>query len=488
MIGDAIATVYELSVPGRESIGLPESDVPFTELPAEELRSDCELPELSQLDVVRHYLGLSQRNFGVDSGFYPLGSCTMKFNPKVNETIARFAGFADAHPLQPPETVQGNLALMFELQRWLGEIGGFAGVSLQPSAGAQGEFAGLLMMRAWHRERGDTGRTRILIPDSAHGTNPASTTMAGFSAIEIPSDRRGNIDLAAVRAACDDTVAGIMITNPNTLGLFEEQIEEVVALVRDCGGLVYGDGANMNAVVGIARPGDLGFDVMHFNLHKTFATPHGGGGPGAGPVGVSARLTDFLPGPIVEMVAPSGAGDPSYQLAMPAKSIGRVSPFFGNFGMFVRAHAYIRQHGAAGLRSNSEHAVLNANYLRVLLRDDFTVPFERINMHEFVCKGAIEGTGVRALDVSKRLLDYGFHPPTNYFPLIVPEALMIEPTETESKPTLDAFADAMKAIAKEARSDPEKVKAAPHRTPLRRLDEVRAARELVLSDRATGRG
>jgi glycine dehydrogenase subunit 2 len=486
MIRDTIATVYELSVPGREGIDLPESDVPFTPLPAEQVRTGCELPELSQLDVVRHYVALSQRNFGVDSGFYPLGSCTMKFNPKVNEAIAQFAGFAEAHPLQPLQTVQGNLALMHELQQWLGEIGGFAGVSLQPCAGAQGEFAGLLMMRAWHRERGDARRTRILIPDSAHGTNPASTTMAGFTAIEIPSDRRGNIDLAAVRAACDDTVAGIMITNPNTLGLFEEQIEEVVRLVHDCGGLVYGDGANMNAVVGIARPGDLGFDVMHFNLHKTFATPHGGGGPGAGPVGVSARLTDFLPGPVVEMLPSSGAGDPSYRLAMPAKSIGRVSPFFGNFGMFVRAHAYIRQHGAAGLRANSEHAVLNANYLRVLLRDDFTVPFDRINMHEFVCKGAIEGTGVRALDVSKRLLDYGFHPPTNYFPLIVPEALMIEPTETESKPTLDAFVEAMKAIAKEARDDPEKVKAAPHQTPLRRLDEVRAARELVLSDRVKG--
>lgn len=484
MIRDTIATVYELSVPGREGIDLPESDVPLTELPAEDMSGGCELPELSQLDVVRHYVALSQRNFGVDSGFYPLGSCTMKFNPKVNETIAKFTSFAEAHPLQPPQTVQGNLALIFELQQWLGEIGGFAGVSLQPCAGAHGEFAGLLMMRAWHRERGDIRRTRILIPDSAHGTNPASTTMAGFTAIEIPSDRRGNIDLAAVRAACDDTVAGIMITNPNTLGLFEEQIEEVVRLVHDCGGLVYGDGANMNAVVGIVRPGDLGFDVMHFNLHKTFATPHGGGGPGAGPIGVSARLTDFLPGPVVEMLPPSGAGGPSYRLAMPAKSIGRVSPFFGNFGMFVRAHAYIRQHGAQGLRANSEHAVLNANYLRVRLHDDFTVPFDRVNMHEFVCKGAIEGTGVRALDVSKRLLDYGFHPPTNYFPLIVPEALMIEPTETESKPTLDAFVDAMKAIAKEARNDPEKVKAAPHRTPLRRLDEVRAARELVLSDRA----
>jgi glycine dehydrogenase subunit 2 len=481
-IHDKIPTLYELSVPGRHGIDLPESDVPFTELPPEDVRADCDLPELSQLDVVRHYVALSQRNFGVDSGFYPLGSCTMKFNPKVNEAIARFAGFAEAHPLQLPQTVQGNLALMFELQQWLCEIGGFAGVSLQPCAGAHGEFAGLLMMRSYFRERGEERRTRILIPDSAHGTNPASTTMAGFTAVEIPSDRRGNIDLSAVRAACDGTVAGIMITNPNTLGLFEEQIEEIVRLVHDCGGLVYGDGANMNAIAGIVRPGDLGFDVMHLNLHKTFATPHGGGGPGAGPVGVSARLKDFLPGPVVEMEA--GAGGPSYRAAMPAKSIGRVSPFFGNFGMFVRAHAYIRQHGAAGLRANSEHAVLNANYLRVRLHDDFTVPFDRTSMHEFVCRGSIDGTGVRALDVSKRLLDYGFHPPTNYFPLIVPEALMIEPTETEAKPTLDAFAEAMKAIAREAREDPETVKSAPHRTPLRRLDEVKAARELVLSDRA----
>jgi glycine dehydrogenase subunit 2 len=480
-MSDKIATVYELSVPGRHGVDLPESDVPFTELPADEVRAECDLPELSQLDVVRHYLALSQRNFGIDSGFYPLGSCTMKFNPKINETIARLPGFAEAHPLQPSPTVQGNLALMFDLQQWLCEIGGFAGVSLQPCAGAHGEFVGLLMMRAYFRERGEARRTRILIPDSAHGTNPASTTMAGFTAVEVPSNGRGNIDLAAVRTACDDTVAGIMITNPNTLGLFEEQIEEVVRLVHDCGGLVYGDGANMNAIAGIVRPGDLGFDVMHFNLHKTFATPHGGGGPGAGPVGVSARLKDFLPGPVVEMQA--GAGGPPYRLATPPKSIGRVSPFFGNFGMFVRAHAYVRQHGAAGLRANSEHAVLNANYLRVRLHDDFTVPYERTSMHEFVCRGAIEGTGVRALDVSKRLLDYGFHPPTNYFPLIVPEALMIEPTETEAKPTLDAFVEAMKAIAKEARSDPAMVKAAPHRTPLRRLDEVRAARELVLSDR-----
>jgi len=376
--------------------------------------------------------------------------------------------------------------LMFSLQQWLAEIGGFAGVSLQPSAGAHGEFTGLLMMRAYHRDRGEGERTRILIPDSAHGTNPASTTMAGFTAVEVPSDPRGNVDLEAVRVACNDTVAGIMMTNPNTLGLFEEHLEEVVRLVRGCGGLVYGDGANLNAIAGIARPGDLGFDVMHFNLHKTFSTPHGGGGPGSGPIGVSSRLADFLPGPLV--AAEPDAGGPRYVAAMPPKSIGRVSTFYGNYGMLVRAYAYIKRHGAAGLRANSGHAVLNANYLRVKLRDAFTVPFDRINMHEFVCRGAIDGTGVRALDVAKRLLDYGFHPPTNYFPLIVPEALMIEPTETESKPTLDAFVAAMRAIAEEARTNPALVKSAPHQTPVRRLDEVKAARELVLSDRAKPSG
>ncbi len=482
MIYPTIPTVYELSGPGRHGIDLPAPDVPEVALPTAELRADCELPELSQIDVVRHYLALSERNFGVDTGFYPLGSCTMKYNPKVNEEIARLPAFAETHPLQDADTAQGNLALMFELQQWLAEIGGFAAVTLQPSAGAHGEFTGLLMMRAYHRERGDLKRTRILIPDSAHGTNPASTTMAGFVAVEIPSDARGNVDLEAVRAACDDTVAGIMITNPNTLGLFEEQIEEVVRLVHGCGGLIYGDGANMNALAGIVRPGDLGFDVMHFNLHKTFSTPHGGGGPGAGPVGVSARLKDFLPGPVIERR--DGSEGTRYVLAEPAKSIGRVSTYFGNFGMFVRAHAYIRRHGAAGLRQNSEHAVLNANYLRIKLRDAFAVPFDRVNMHEFVCRGSIEGTGVRAYDESKRLLDYGFHPPTNYFPLIVPEALMIEPTETESKRTLDAFVAAMQAIAKEAQSDPALVKSAPHETPVRRLDEVKAARELVLTDRA----
>ncbi len=478
-----IPTLYELSVRGRHGVDLPAADVPKAPLPPGELGADCDLPELSQLEVVRHFLALSQRNFGVDTGFYPLGSCTMKYNPKINEQIARLAGFAQTHPLQDPESVQGDLELMYSLQQWLAEIGGFAGVSLQPSAGAHGEFTGLLMMRAYHRDRGEGERTRILIPDSAHGTNPASTTMAGFTAVELPSDARGNVDIEAVRAACDHTVAGIMLTNPNTLGLFEEHIEEVVRLVHDCGGLIYGDGANMNALAGIARPGDLGFDVMHFNLHKTFSTPHGGGGPGAGPVGVSARLADFLPGPVIE-ASRNGSGDVSYHPGTPKKSIGQVSTFFGNFGMFVRAYAYIRRHGSEGLRANSEHAVLNANYLRIRLRDTFRVPYDRMNMHEFVCQGVVENTGIRALDISKRLLDYGLHPPTNYFPLIVPEALMIEPTETESKPTLDAFVEAMRAIAAEAHSDPALVKGAPHDTPVRRLDEVRAARQLVLSDRA----
>jgi glycine dehydrogenase subunit 2 len=475
-----IPTVYELTVPGRHGIDLPAPDVPPTPLPSD-ARADCGLPELSQLDVVRHYLALSQRNFGVDSGFYPLGSCTMKFNPKENEEIARLAGFAEVHPLQEPDTVQGNLAVMFALQCWLAEIGGFAAVSLQPAAGAHGEFTGLLMIRAYHRERGDVRRNRILIPDSAHGTNPASATMAGFVAVEVRSDARGNVDLEAVRSACDDTLAGIMMTNPNTLGLFEEHVEKVVGLVHGCGGLVYGDGANLNAIAGIVRPGDLGFDVMHYNLHKTFSTPHGGGGPGSGPLGVSARLADFLPGPLI--ASEPGADGERYVPVTPAKSIGRVAPFDGNFGMTVRAYTYIKRHGAAGLRGNSEHAVLNANYLRVKLHDVFTVPFDRVNMHEFVCRGAVEGTGVRALDVAKRLLDYGFHPPTNYFPLIVPEALMIEPTETESKPTLDAFVEAMRAIVAEARTKPELVKTAPHDMPVRRLDEVKAARELVLTDR-----
>jgi glycine dehydrogenase subunit 2 len=371
---------------------------------------------------------------------------------------------------------------MYSVQEWLKEIGGFAGVSLQPAAGAHGELTGILILRAYHRGRGDAKRTKILIPDSAHGTNPASTAMAGMEVVELPSDSRGNIDLESLRAACDATVAGLMLTNPNTLGLFEEHLLEVARLVHECGGLVYGDGANMNALLGIVRPGDLGFDVFHFNLHKTFSTPHGGGGPGSGPVGVVSHLVEFLPGPIVEIVE-AGEDDeaPLYGLVMPARSIGRVKAFHGHFGMHVRAFTYMRMQGKSGLRAIADHAVLNANYLRARLRGTYRVPFDRICMHEFVAEGKWdEAPGVRALDVSKRLMDYGFHPPTNYFPLIVHEALMIEPTETESRETLDMFVKAMEAIAQEARSDPDVLHTAPHNTPFGRLDEVRAAKELVL--------
>jgi glycine dehydrogenase subunit 2 len=371
---------------------------------------------------------------------------------------------------------------MYSLQEWLKEIGGFAGVSLQPAAGAHGELTGILILRAYHRDRADEKRTKILIPDSAHGTNPASTAMVGLQVLQLPSDKRGNVDLDALRAACDDTVAGLMLTNPNTLGLFEEHVQEVIEQIHRCGGLVYGDGANMNALLGIVRPGDLGFDVLHYNLHKTFSTPHGGGGPGSGPVGVSQKLVDYLPGPIVEMTDEGTEEEPPlFSLVMPAKSIGRVKAFYGHFGMLVRAYTYMRMQGKSGLRAVSDHAVLNANYLRARLRDTYHIPHDRICMHEFVAVGQWEeAPGVRALDIAKRLMDYGFHPPTNYFPLIVHEALMIEPTETESKRTLDAFADALLKIAEEARTDPEVLKSAPHITPVGRLDEVRAAKQLVL--------
>jgi len=478
-------TLFEKSVPGRCAVTLPELDVPESKLPDELLRDELALPELSQLDVVRHYQRLSQRSFGVDSGFYPLGSCTMKYNPRIGEALARLPGFANAHPLQPLGTVQGPLALMHQTQDWLAEIGGFAGVSLQPAAGAQGELTALLMMRAYQQDRGEGHRTQILIPDSAHGTNPASTTMAGLSVLQIPSDSRGNIRLDALRAACDENVVGLMITNPNTLGLFEQEIDEVIERVHGCGGLVYGDGANMNALAGIFRPGDIGIDLMHYNLHKTFATPHGGGGPGSGPLGASAALLDYLPGPIVERAVNDGQDDAEtpYRLSQPAKSIGRMCTFHGNFGMIVRAYAYIALHGAAGLRDNSMHAVLNANYLRVLLRDTYLVPFDRINMHEFVCRGDVGSEGVTATDVCKRLMDYGFHPPTSHFPLVVPHALMIEPTETESLETLDAFVAAMREIEREAREHPDRLRGAPHEAPVRRLDEVHAARQPILRER-----
>jgi glycine dehydrogenase subunit 2 len=476
-------TIFDLSSPGRIGVRMPDSDVPKTDPPPKHLlRSDLPLPELAEVDVVRHYMHLSKFNYSVDSGYYPLGSCTMKYNPKINEDTARLPGFLYTHPLQPIETVQGNLSLIYQLQEWLKEIGGFAAVTLQPAAGAHGEFTGVLMMRAYHKSRGDDKRTKMLIPDAAHGTNPASVGMMGMSVVTIPSDERGNVDLKALEAACDDTVVGMMLTNPNTLGLFDENIEEIIDLVHGCGGLMYGDGANMNAMLGIVRPGDLGFDVMHFNLHKTFSVPHGGGGPGVGPIGVAEDLVDFLPEPLVGIIE---EGDdetaPLYGFIKPAKSIGRMKAFHGHFGGgFVRAFTYIAMHGPDGLRDISQYAVLNANYLLAKLRDTYHIPFDRICMHEFVAEGQFEGSDVRALDISKRLMDYNFHPPTNYFPLIVHEALMIEPTETENKDTLDAFADAMIKIAEEAKTTPEIVKTAPHNTQFGRMDEVKAARELVL--------
>jgi glycine dehydrogenase subunit 2 len=475
-------TIFDLSSPGRTGVSFPEPDVPRSELPKSMLRADLPLPELAEVDVVRHYMRLSKFNYSVDDGFYPLGSCTMKYNPKINEDTCRLPGFLFTHPLQPVETVQGNLALMYTLQEWLKEISGFAAVTLQPAAGAHGEFTGVLVMRAYHKSRGDEKRKKMLIPDSAHGTNPASAGMMGLDVVQVPSDARGNVDIEALKAVCDDTVLGLMLTNPNTLGLFDENVEEVIKIVHECGGLVYGDGANLNALLGIVRPGDLGIDVMHFNLHKTFSVPHGGGGPGSGPVGVAAHLADFLPAPLVGVLE---EGDeevaPLFGFVTPEKSIGRMKAFHGHFGGgLVRAFTYIAMHGPDGLRQIAEYAVLNANYLQARLRNTYHVPFDRICMHEFVAEGRFEGSDVRALDIAKRLMDYDFHPPTNYFPLIVHEALMIEPTETENKDTLDRFADVLIKIAEEARTEPDLLHNAPQKTRFGRMDEVKAARELVL--------
>jgi glycine dehydrogenase subunit 2 len=474
--------IYDLSVPGREGVKLPALDVPAAELPAGLVRSDLDLPEVSELQAVRHFTKLSELNYAIDRNFYPLGSCTMKYNPKVNEDAARLPGFAHLHPLADTESAQGALMLMHQLQQWLGEIAGFPAVSVAPAAGAQGEFAGILMIRAYHHSRGDTGRTKILVPNSAHGTNPATVTMAGLEAVELPSDDDGNVDLEALRAACDDTIAGMMITVPNTLGLFEGHILEVVQLVHDCGGLLYMDGANMNSLLGIVKPGELGFDVMHYNLHKTFSTPHGGGGPGSGAVGCTAALAPFLPGPIAGIVEPAvGDEPPLYGLVMPEQSIGRLKAFHGNFGMHLRAYAYIRAYGGEGLRDVSRYAVLNANYIRARLNDVYTVPYDRYCGHEFVLEGHFAGVeGIHALDISKRLMDFGIHPPTNYFPLIVHEALLIEPTETEDKATIDTFIEVMRQIAVEAHEQPELLTSAPHITPVGRVDEVRAAKQLVL--------
>ena len=475
-------TIFELSKPGRRGIRYPKPDVPLADLPEEFLREELPLVEVSENEVVRHFVNISQLNHAVDTGFYPLGSCTMKYNPKINEAVSRLPGFSQIHPLQPVETVQGALGLMYETQQWLGEISGFDAVTLQPAAGAHGELTGVLIIRAYHNSRGDQKRTKMLVPDSAHGTNPASSAMSGMTMVEIQSDKNGNIDLELVKAECDDTLAGLMITNPNTLGLFDENIVEACQLVHDSGGLVYGDGANMNALLGIYKPAGVGIDVMHFNLHKTFSTPHGGGGPGSGPVGVTAELAEFLPDPVVAMVSEGDDETPAfYDLVTPAQTIGRVKSFHGHFGVVVKAFTYMLSLGKNGLLDASITAVLNANYIQALVKDVYHIPYERLCMHEFVTEAQWEDApGIRALDISKRLIDFGFHPPTNYFPLIVHEALMIEPTETETKETLDAFSEAMLQIAQEAKNNPEILHNAPTNAPFGRLDEVKAAKELVL--------
>lgn len=472
--------LFELSAPGKHGANLPEIDVPRADLPANLLRQDdlADFPELTEPEVIRHFTRISQRNYCIDTGMYPLGSCTMKYNPKLHEEAARLPGFAAIHPLQDTSLAQGALRLMYELQADLAEISGFDAVSLQPAAGAQGEFTGILVFRAYHADRGDTARTEVLVPDSSHGTNPATAAMAGFKVVEVKSDARGNVDIEDLRRKLSPRTAGLMLTNPNTLGLFEEQIEEVARLVHAAGGLMYGDGANFNAILGIVKPRDVGFDFMHYNLHKTFTTPHGGGGPGSGAVGCTAALAPFLPGPRVRRVPGS---EDRYEFFTPEKSIGRMKTFHGNFGMLVRAWTYIRTLGAAGLREVSEVAVLNANYIRAQLGDLYPPAVDRICMHEVVLKGQLRhAKGVRTLDIAKRLIDYGFHPPTIYFPLIVPEALMIEPTETETRLNLDAFVEAMRSIAHEAAENPDLLHEAPTKAPVRRLDEVRAARQPVL--------
>ncbi|GAC1320550.1 MAG: aminomethyl-transferring glycine dehydrogenase subunit GcvPB [Thermoleophilaceae bacterium] len=491
-------TIFERSREGRRAFVAPELDVPALPveelLPASALRADPpHLPEVAEPEIVRHYNNLSKKNFDLDSGFYPLGSCTMKHNPKINERLAALPGHARLHPLQDPEYAQGALELMWRLGRALGEIAGLPHVSLQPSAGSHGELAGLLLTRAYHAERGEQ-RTKVLTPDTAHGTNPATVTMSGYEVVKVGTAADGGVDLDDLRAKTDSEVACLMLTNPNTLGLFDRNIEEIARIVHDAGATLYYDGANLNAVMGISRPGDMGFDIVHFNLHKSFTQPHGGGGPGAGPIAVSDRIEPFLPRPQVVELAPQNGAAARYGLDHERpKSIGRLRGFQGNFGVFVRAYAYICSVGSDGLRDVSEMAVLNANYLRALLAkpgigEYLPVAFDRTCMHEFVLSGkpAKDDLGVRTLDIAKRLLDHRVHPPTVYFPLLVEEALMIEPTETETKETLDAFADSLRAILAEAREDPEIARGAPYSTPVRRLDESGAARRPVVRQRPAG--
>jgi len=476
-----VPVIFERGAPGRVGYSLPPSDVPEAPLdeiiPAAHRRArPAALPEVSELDVVRHYTALGRRNYSIDEGFYPLGSCTMKYNPKINEDVARQAGFARLHPYQPEELVQGALQLLWELEHDLTEISGMDRVTFQPAAGAHGELTALLMISKYFEDRGEH-RTTVVVPDSAHGTNPASAAIAGFEVVEVKSDRRGNIDLEALKTVLTPQVAVLMLTNPNTLGLFEEQILEVARAVHNVGAQLYLDGANFNAILGVTRPGDQGFDVMHFNLHKTFTTPHGGGGPGAGAVGVRSHLVPYLPVPTIERDGQRFTFD-----YVRPKSIGKIRAFYGNFGNLVRAYTYIRSMGPDGLRQAAEMAVLNANYVLSRLRDHYDLPYDRVCKHEFVLSGRRQRDAhhVTTKDIAKRLLDYGFHSPTIYFPLIVEEAIMIEPTETESIQTLDQFIDAMIAIAGEAETNPDLVRGAPYETPVTRLDDVAAARKPVL--------
>jgi len=472
--------IFEVSRPGRVAYSLPKSDVDSVDLeakfPKHLIRDEAaELPEVAELDLVRHYTALSNKNHGIDNGFYPLGSCTMKYNPKVNEVIARIPGFSRIHPYQPAETVQGALELLYNLQEELAVITGMDAVTVQPAAGAQGEWTGLMMVKAYHEQKGED-RKEVLVPDSAHGTNPASASVAGYTAVTIPSNADGLVDLEELKKHVNSNTAALMLTNPNTLGLFEKEIAEIAEVVHEAGGLLYYDGANTNAIMGKCTPGAMGFDIVHLNLHKTFTGPHGGGGPGAGPVGVKEFLLPYLPVPRVEKDGDQFVLNSDYPL-----SIGRVKAYHGNFGILVRAYSYIRTMGPIGLREVSEGAVLHANYMRKKLEPYFESPYQQVCKHEFVLSGSRQKKlGVRTLDMAKRLLDFGYHPPTVYFPLNVEECIMIEPTETESKETMDAFIDVMIKIAKEVEENPDVVLEAPHTTIIGRLDEVQAARNPVL--------
>ena len=468
--------LMDRSSPGRMGVVPPPLDVPAQEMPDQALlRENLDLPEVSEPEVVQYFTNLSQQNFSIDTQFYPLGSCTMKYNPKINDEVSFLPGFAGIHPRQPVETCQGALEVLYRLQEFLARISGMAAVSLATLAGAQGELAGVLMMRAYHQSRGDTGRIKMAIPDSAHGTNPSSAAMAGFDVVALPSDRAGNVDLAALHELAGPDLVGVMMTLPSTLGIFDANIVEVCRLVHEAGGLVYGDGANMNALLGRVRLGELGFDLIHSNLHKTFSTPHGGGGPGAGPVCCSQALAPFLAAPVVTKNSSDDATE--YRLVQPEQTIGKISGFHGNFGVLVRAYTYIRTLGESGLKSISSNAVLNANYLMEALRDIYLLPYDRRCMHEVVFSADLQKErGVSGLEVAKRLLDYGYHAPTMYFPLIVHEALMIEPTESETRETLDAFIQALRDIDRESQENPDLVRQAPHTTPVSRLDEAAAAR------------